>query len=230
MYAGMRNGGLRALRVDDVDPAAGVIRVERGWDEKEGEIEAKSAAGKRKVPIPGALRDTVIEHVMSSGRARIPAHPRPYRLRRLQREGVAGPRRHRVAQGGLNRITPHQCRHAYASLMIGAGVNAKALSTFMGHSSIQVTYDRYGHLLSGSEDEAAELLDAYLNAQLEAQEDRARGAGADLAGAQTGAQPASESAGSAWLSGQAYPMRSRIGISWICGGWRWSHRMPLGRP
>lgn len=46
--------------------------------------------------------------------------------------------------------------------MIAAGVNAKALSTFMGHSSIQITLDRYGHLMPGSEEEAAGLLDAYL--------------------------------------------------------------------
>jgi integrase len=32
----------------------------------------------------------------------------------------------------------------------------------MGHSSITITYDRYGHLTPGNEDEAADLLDAYL--------------------------------------------------------------------
>jgi integrase len=41
-------------------------------------------------------------------------------------------------------------------------VNAKALSSYMGHSSIQMTFDRYGHLMPGSEDEAAGLMDAYL--------------------------------------------------------------------
>jgi integrase len=46
--------------------------------------------------------------------------------------------------------------------MIAAGVNAKALSTYMGHSSVTITYDRYGHLMPGNEDEAAALLDAYL--------------------------------------------------------------------
>jgi hypothetical protein len=46
--------------------------------------------------------------------------------------------------------------------MIVAGVNAKALSTYMGHASITITLDRYGHLMPGNEDEAAELLDAYL--------------------------------------------------------------------
>ena len=46
--------------------------------------------------------------------------------------------------------------------MIAAGVNVKALSTFMGHSSITITLDRYGHLLPGSEEEAAGMRDAYL--------------------------------------------------------------------
>ena len=56
----------------------------------------------------------------------------------------------------------HEARHTFASLMIAAGVNAKALSTYMGHSSIAVTLDRYGHLFPGNEEQAAGLLDAYL--------------------------------------------------------------------
>ena len=39
-------------------------------------------------------------------------------------------------------LTPHERRHAYASLMIGAGVNAKTLSTYMGHANISITLDR----------------------------------------------------------------------------------------
>jgi integrase len=46
--------------------------------------------------------------------------------------------------------------------MITAGVNAKALSSYMGHSSITVTLDRYGHLMPGNEHEAATMLAAYL--------------------------------------------------------------------
>jgi integrase len=58
--------------------------------------------------------------------------------------------------------------------MIGAGVNAKALSTYMGHASVTLTLDRYGHMFPGNEEEAAGLLDAYL---------------ARATGAQTGAHP-----------------------------------------
>jgi integrase len=46
--------------------------------------------------------------------------------------------------------------------MIAAGVDAKALSTCMGHANISITLDRYGHLMPGNEEEAAGLLDSYL--------------------------------------------------------------------
>ena len=39
--------------------------------------------------------------------------------------------------------------------MIAAGINTKALSTYMGHASITITLDRYGHLLPGNEAQAA---------------------------------------------------------------------------
>jgi integrase len=74
----------------------------------------------------------------------------------------------------LERITPHPCRYTFASLMIAAGVNAKALQTFLGHASITETYDRYGHLMPGSEAEAAELLDGYLGAQVKRGEEQGR--------------------------------------------------------
>jgi Phage integrase family len=69
------------------------------------------------------------------------------------------------AEAGLCRITPHECRHTFASLMIAAGVNAKALSTYMGHANISITLDRYGHLMPGNEGKAAGSLDAYPGAR-----------------------------------------------------------------
>ena len=54
--------------------------------------------------------------------------------------------------------------------MIAAGVNARAIAAFMGHSSIQITFDRYGHLMPGSEQEAAALIDDYVRAAAERRE------------------------------------------------------------
>ena len=53
LYGGLRRGELQALRWEDVDLAKGVIRVERAWDVREGQIEPKSRAGRRTVPIAG---------------------------------------------------------------------------------------------------------------------------------------------------------------------------------
>jgi len=71
-------------------------------------------------------------------------------------------------------------------MMIAAGVNAKALQTYMGHSSVAVTLDRYGHLMPGTEAEAASLLDSYLTAARERADEQAR----RLTGAPTGARVA----------------------------------------
>jgi integrase len=171
MYAGLRRGELQALRVEDVDLAKGVIRVERSWDPVAGPVEPKSRAGSRSTPIPAILRDHLVEHKLRLGRshglffgrsADTPFNPRTIGKRAEQAWGKENVRRADAGQRPLEPIGLHECRHSFASLMIAAGVNAKALSTFMGHSSVTITLDRYGHLFPGSETEAAGLLDAYL--------------------------------------------------------------------
>jgi integrase len=151
-----------------------VIRVERGWDAREGEIGPKTSAGRHKVPIPGVLRDYLASYKAAGGRdaglvfGRTPEAP--FDPRSLARRAVAA-----WKEAGLERITLHECRHTFASLMIAAGVNAKALSTYMGHANISITLDLYGHLFPGNENEAAALLDAYLTSQRERAEEAARG-------------------------------------------------------
>jgi integrase len=96
-------------------------------------------------------------------------------------------RRQERGEDLLQPIGMHECRHTFASLMIAAGVNAKALQTYMGHASVSITLDRYGHLMPGSEAEAAELLDSYLAAQREQAEDAARSAEGEPESATAGA-------------------------------------------
>jgi integrase len=160
-YAGLRGGEVLALRFEDVDLKDGVITVRRSWDVKEGETTPKSKAGERTVPIPAVLREYIAAHTLRTGWSdglvfgRSPTRPFNYRTSVLLAARV-------WKQEGLTTITPHEARHTFASLMIAAGVNAKSLSTYMGHSSITLTLDRYGHLMPGNEGEAAALLDAYL--------------------------------------------------------------------
>jgi len=46
----------------------------------------------------------------------------------------------------LRQVSFHSLRHTNASLRIQAGQNIKYISTQLGHSSINITMDRYGHL------------------------------------------------------------------------------------
>lgn len=55
---------------------------------------------------------------------------------------------------------PKSLRHARASLEIESGANPKEIQRLMGHSSIRVTYDVYGHLFEDHGDRRAERADA----------------------------------------------------------------------
>lgn len=161
LFSGLRRGELMALEWKDVDLKKNVIRVERSWDVQEGPSTPKSAAGTRAVPIVAALRKELLEHQVRQGRRDGMVFGRTET--RPFNPTTAGSRAAKTwAKAELTPLGLHEARHSYASLMIAAGVNAKALSTFMGHASITITLDRYGHLFPGSEEEAAGLLDAYL--------------------------------------------------------------------
>jgi integrase len=62
----------------------------------------------------------------------------------------------------MQRMTLHECRHTFASLAIASGVNAKTLQDIGGWSSIAIVFDRYGHLMPGARDVAAQLMDTYI--------------------------------------------------------------------
>jgi integrase len=167
LYAGLRYGELRALRWSAVDTATGTIRVVESWDPKEGRIAPKTSTSRRSTPMPGLLRDLMLEHRMRRGEPPDDAlvfgdNDQPFHAASLYRRADRA-----WAKAGLDdRLRLHQARHTYASFMIAAEVNPKALSSFMGHSSIKVTFDLYGHLMPGTAAEAAALLDGYLGEQV----------------------------------------------------------------
>jgi integrase len=161
-YAGLRLGELRALGWHDVDLERGLIRVEHAWDAKTGLIEPKSRSGKRRVPLNSTLRGHLLAHRLRQGHAGEGLVFGETRTRPFHPGAVARRAAREWSKTGQARIRLHECRHTYAAFMIAAGVNVKALSTYMGHSSITITLDRYGHLLPGNEAEAATMLDAWL--------------------------------------------------------------------
>jgi len=146
---------------------------------EEGVIEPKSRASRRAVPLLAVLRGYLEEELRRTGRrgeelvfGRTVAqafYASTVDGRAKRAWAAANDREGEVADAAgrepnlLRSITLHECRHTFASLLIDAGANPKAVQTFMGHSKIQTTFDVYGHLLPGSRDEVRQRMDAYLH-------------------------------------------------------------------
>jgi integrase len=164
LYAGLRAGELQALHWDDINFETNLLHVHRNWDRQHGFVSPKSRSGTRRVPITHTLRRELLSHRLQQGNGgkgfvfpstRNPNKPfNPSSLKLHTKKAWQ--------DAGLTPIGLHECRHSYAAYMIAAGINTKALSTYMGHSSITITLDRYGHLLPGNETQAAQLLENWL--------------------------------------------------------------------
>ena len=174
-YAGLRRGELQALRCCDIDLVRAEIAVQRSWDQHEGPIPPKSRAGVRTVPILGVLRGHLEALDLGSGDdlafgrgTDLPFAPTALAKRSKRSwESVNAIEQEAAARDGrepglLSPMTLHECRHTFASLLIDAGVNAKAIQEFMGHGTIEETFSRYGHLMPGARNQARRLVDAYL--------------------------------------------------------------------
>ena len=162
-YAGLRMGELRALKWENVELAADIIRVEYGWDRVEGLIAPKSKKGTRTVPIAGLLRGYLSEH----RRRRFALGQRggfvfgetatePFDYDRTYDRALRVWKKAKLAP-----ITLHECRHTYVTLMHEAGFSLEEIGDYVGHNSAYMT-DRYRHLREGHEARAAERFDAYL--------------------------------------------------------------------
>jgi hypothetical protein len=70
------------------------------------------------------------------------------------------------AQVGLDGLRFHDLRHTAVALAIAQGAHPKAIQARMGHSSVQVTLDRYGHLFPELDADIADGLDKAFRASL----------------------------------------------------------------
>ena len=151
-YAGLRRSEIYRLEWDDVldgDAIATRLLVRR----------SKSDAGtQRRPPIADNLRAVLADAWERQGR------PRAGKV--VDRSVMSGKIGARVdaawTAAGLNRITLHECRHTYASLLMAAGYTIKELMEFMGHADLQMV-NRYVKLLpQPGEDDVADRLNSYL--------------------------------------------------------------------
>jgi integrase len=75
---------------------------------------------------------------------------------------LGGSRTGQLAKAGIRRIRLHDLRHTFGSLLIQNGASIVYVKEQMGHSSLQVTVDIYGHLIPGANVCFVDRLDAVL--------------------------------------------------------------------
>ena len=64
------------------------------------------------------------------------------------------------AKAGIRKIRLHDLRHCFGSLLIQAGASIVYVKEQIGHSSIQITVDTYGHLIPGANTTFVDRLDS----------------------------------------------------------------------
>jgi integrase len=157
----LRQGELLALQWGDIDHHRGVIKVRRAFSR--GKLQTpKTSHSMREVRVGKNLLRALHEHQLRTGarsefvfttRTGAPLDPA-----NLVKRGFEPTLR----SAGLRKIRFHDLRHTYASIMINEGANLKFVSKQLGHSSIQITLDRYSHLIPERHDAAVEQFEALL--------------------------------------------------------------------
>lgn len=151
---GCRPSELRALTKDGLDLGNRLVEVFQRADEWNTIGSPKSRAGHRKIPISESLRD-LLENWLTEC-------PDPYLFG--TKRGAADSltnitSRHwyplQEAVFGERRYDLKSLRHFHASQLIASGATPKEIMNEMGHSTIQMTFDIYGHLFA---DDMAERL------------------------------------------------------------------------
>ena len=165
-YAGLRWGELAGLRPARIDLGRRTITVVEQLNELSGHLEwgpPKTTAGRRAVSIPGALAELLADQldrdtIVRSGLVFPTPLGEPMRRSNFARR-IWAPA---TSSLGLDGLRFHDLRHTAVALAISQGAHPKALQERMGHSSVTVTLDRYGHLYDGLDGQIADGLDDLL--------------------------------------------------------------------
>ncbi len=163
-YGGLRWGEAAALRRKRCQLLRSRIEVAESLSEARGQLHfgTTKTYRTRMVVVPGFLRDLLAEHlarqVDDDPNALVFTSPLGQPLRNANFRRQVWYRA--VAEAGLPEgLRIHDLRHTCASLLISQAAHPKAVQVHLGHSSISVTMDRYGHLFPSDMEALAVALD-----------------------------------------------------------------------
>ena len=163
-YGGLRWGEAAALRQRRVDVLRGRLEVAESLSEARGQMVFGPTKNyrARTIVMPSFMREMLNDHIVSFGGPdpeglvfSVPGGA-PMRNSNFSRR-VWKPA---IRQADLpSELRVHDLRHTAVALLISRGAHPEAIKRYMGHSSITVTMDVYGHLFPSAADDLAGALD-----------------------------------------------------------------------
>ncbi len=162
---GLRMGELLALRWEDLDFRERFIQVSRNYTH--WKLTTPKSGESRRVDmsreLTQVLKDLKLERQMDAGASGTDVPPWVFCN---ENGGLMHPNnlRDRIFYGllkkaELRQVRFHDLRHSYASLLLQQGESPVYVKEQLGHSSIQITVDCYGHLIPGGNKQAVDRLD-----------------------------------------------------------------------
>jgi len=164
-YGGLRWGEIAALRPESLNLLRGVVDVRMSLAEVSGRfyVQPPKSGKPRTVSIPRSLSELIGEHLSlwPNEAGTVFASPNGFQLRRsLWYRRFYKPA---VLAARLDpRLRFHDLRHTAAALAIAQGAHPKSIQERLGHSSIRITLDRYGHLFPHLDESMQQGLDETL--------------------------------------------------------------------
>ena len=184
LYTGLRRGELLALRWENIDRKEKTIHVLNSvyYEGNQPKLKPpKSDAGTRDIVLLDVLADVLPP---KKKKGYVFGGEKPLSKTQVRKQWLSycravdlAEKTETVRKGRNNReykttkwialVTPHQFRHAFATMLYDADIDESAAQTLMGHASIVVTKDIYTHIKQRRKDEAAQKLNAFVNGSVE---------------------------------------------------------------
>ncbi len=163
-YTGCRFGELTGLRVPRLDLLRRSLTITETLTDVRGQVSLappKTSAARRQVALPKFLSEELARHLSqwppaADGFLFTAPEGGPVRRTNFRRRTWLPAVRASVGEP----LRFHDLRHTHAAILIAQGEHPKVIQLRLGHSSIQITLDTYGHLFEGLDEAAAERLDA----------------------------------------------------------------------
>lgn len=168
---GLRAGEVRGLHREDLDFHGRAVHVRRQWSR--GYLDTPKNGKSRKVDMSHGLAAALKEWLELQDLEA--AHAGRERSEIVFPGNTGGTRRQPsymaenylryklwfplLEKAKVRRLDLHAARHTFASRLIANGENLKYIAEQMGHGSIKVTVDIYGHLIPGGNKSAVDRLD-----------------------------------------------------------------------